>query len=162
MLFRPIEGVFCFMNFLNNKISGLAQQISEESGFMLIDVVIRGDERNRIIQIFIDGEARISADDCAMISNKLSKELDEKDFINSKYRLEVSSPGTERPLKYLKQFIKHVNRKFEIEYLVSEEKKKITGKLIRIDGEELFFTEDKNEIVINFKNIKSAKVLPSF
>lgn len=150
------------MNFLNNKISDLAKQISEESGFMLIDVVFRGDERNRIVQIFIDSEAGVSADDCAQVSNKLSKRLDETDLFTSKYRLEVSSPGTDRPLKYLKQYLKHIDRKFEVLYISDEEKKKIVGKLIRIDGEDLFFNENKNEIMINFNKIKSAKVLTSF
>jgi len=162
MLFRPIEGVFCFMNFFNNKISDLAKQITEESGFILIDVVFRGDERNRVIQIFIDSEAGISAKDCAVVSNELSKELDEKNYVPSKYRLEVSSPGTDRPLKYLKQYFKHIDRKFEVVYLSNNEQKKFVGKLISITGEDLFFTENKNEIMINFKNIKSAKVLTSF
>jgi ribosome maturation factor RimP len=162
MLFRPIEGVFCFMNFLNNKISILTKEISEECGFMLIDIVFRGDERNRIIQIFIDGETGISVDDCAVVSSKLSRKLEEQDFIPSNYRLEVSSPGTDRPLKFLKQYIKHIDRKFEVEYLFNEEKKKFVGKLVRIAGEDLFFIENKNEIMINFNNIKSAKVLTSF
>jgi ribosome maturation factor RimP len=150
------------MNFFNNKIFDLAKQVSEESGCMLIDVVFRGDERNRVVQIFIDNEAGISADDCALVSNKLSKRLDETDLLPTKYRLEVSSPGTDRPLKYLKQYIKHIDRKFEVVFISDEEKKKIVGRLIRIDGENLFFNENKNEIMINFNKIKSAKVLTSF
>jgi ribosome maturation factor RimP len=150
------------MNFFNNKIFDLAKQVSEESGCMLIDVVFRGDERNRVVQIFIDNETGVSADDCALVSSKLSKRLDETDLLPSRYRLEVSSPGTDRPLKYLKQYIKHIDRKFEVVFISDEEKKKIVGRLIRIDGENLFFNENKNEIMINFNKIKSAKVLTSF
>jgi ribosome maturation factor RimP len=150
------------MNFFNNKIFDLAKQVSEESGCMLIDVVFRGDERNRVVQIFIDSEAGLSADDCALVSNKLSKRLDETDLLLSKYRLEVSSPGTDRPLKYLKQYLKHIDRKFEVVYMSDAEKRKIVGKLIRIDGEDLIFNENKNETIINFNKIKSAKVLTSF
>jgi ribosome maturation factor RimP len=150
------------MNFFNNKIFDLAKQVSEESGCMLIDVVFRGDERNRVVQIFIDNEAGISADDCALVSNKLSKRLDETDLLPTKYRLEVSSPGTDRPLKYLKQYLKHIDRKFEVVFMSDGEKKKIIGRLIRIDGEDLIFNENKNEIMINFNKIKSAKVLTSF
>jgi ribosome maturation factor RimP len=150
------------MNSLQNKISQIVQKITEEFGFMLIDVIFRGDERNRIIQIFIDGETGLSADDCASVSNSISKVLDDEDLIPSKYRLEVSSPGTERPLKYLKQYSKHLNRKFELIYLKGEEEIKFVGKLIRINEEDLFFLDNKNEIMINFNKIKTAKVLISF
>jgi len=150
------------MNYLQSKISEIVQKITDEFGFMLIDVVLRGDERNRIIQTFIDGESGLSADDCASVSNIISKALDDEDFIPSKYRLEVSSPGADRPLKYLKQYPKHLNRKFELTYLISGEEKKVICKLIRIDGEDLYFLENKNEIMINFNKIKLAKVLLSF
>ncbi|MCX6152112.1 MAG: ribosome maturation factor RimP [Ignavibacteriales bacterium] len=150
------------MNILQKKISDLALQVTEGLGFLLIEVVYKGDERNRIIQIFIDSETGVSADDCAAVSFQLAKILEEQDLIPYKYRLEVSSPGTERPLKFLKQFPKHLNRKFEVIYHAEEEMNKIEGKLIQIDGEDLYFSQNKNELMINFNKIKSAKVIISF
>jgi ribosome maturation factor RimP len=88
--------------------------------------------------------------------------IEAEELITSSYRLDVSSPGTDRPLKYLIQYPKHINRKLEIEYKDGDESKKVVGKLIRIVAEDLFIEEKKNEFKINFESITKAKVLISF
>ena len=82
--------------------------------------------------------------------------------MNLKYRLDVSSPGTDKPLKFLSQFPKHINRKFEVSYTSNDETKKLSGKLIKVEGDTLVFLSNQNEISINFNNIKKAKVIVSF
>ena len=82
-------------------------------------------------------------------------------ILTSPYRLDVSSPGTDRPLIYLKQYSKHIDREFEVSYTSAEKKKKLKGKLISMNGEQLTFFTDK-EIEINFNDIIKAKVLISF
>jgi len=151
------------MNLFNENIKQLASKIAEENGFFLIDFVIRGNNANRIIEIFIDGEKNISAGDCAKISTEINSQLEKIPEIGSSYRLDVSSPGIDRPLKFLKQYPKNINRDFEVIYTEGNEDKKIKAKLLRIEGNDLMFLfNKKNEIVINFINIKKAKVLVSF
>jgi ribosome maturation factor RimP len=108
--------------------------------------------------VFIDGEKNITADDCAKVSKQISSRFD---FILENYRLDVSSPGTNRPLIYLKQFHKHINRKFEILYADNEQTKSITGKLLEINGDYLVFLSNNKEIMILFNNIKKATVIPA-
>ncbi|KUG25063.1 hypothetical protein ASZ90_005133 [hydrocarbon metagenome] len=74
----------------------------------------------------------------------------------------MSSPGVDRPLKYLKQYTKHLNRDFMIKYEVEEEVKKQKGKLIQIIDEKLLFQFGKEEILIPFNKIIEAKVQISF
>ena len=150
------------MNYLNKNIVQIAKQAAEESGFLLIDVIVRGDERNRIIEIYIDSLPGISTDDCAEMSFKVGTLIDESNLITSKYRLDVSSPGVDRPIIFLEQFPKHVNRKFEITYQNGEEIKKIIGKLVKIEDDNLVFNLNNTETIVNFTKIKSAKVLISF
>jgi len=149
------------MNSFKENIIGIVNEITASSGFLLVDVVIRGTERERVIEVYIDAEKNISADDCAGISSKMINAFEEKQLITSRYRLDVSSPGVERPLIHLKQFPKHINRKFEVTYNSNGEKKKITGRLKEVDGESLMFFSN-NEIKINFNNIIKAKVLVDF
>lgn len=149
------------MSLLRENIVHIAEKITSDEGLLLLDVIIRGNERNRVIEVFIDGENNITADDCAGISQKLNDIVEEENIIQSPYRLDVSSPGTDRPLLYLKQYLKHFDRNFEVTYKLEEKKKKLKGKLIRIDGEQLTFLTDR-EIVINFNDITKAKVLISF
>lgn len=149
------------MNSFRENIVQIAEEITSSSGFFLIDIVIRGNERDKVIEVFVDGEKNINAKDCAKISRKINEIFEEKELIKAAYRLDVSSPGIDRPLLYLKQYPKHINRKFEITYSHDDEKKKLKGTLKKIEGEYLTFLTNKEQ-VINFKDIINAKVLVSF
>ena len=145
-----------------SQIHSKIEEIVTAQGFVLIDLSFRGDNHLRIIEVFIDSEKGITTDDCELVSKSINEAIQIEGLIESNYRLDVSSPGVERPLKFLVQYGKHINRKFEVEYKDGEEIKKIIGKLIRLEGEELFFAEKDFERKINFQAIVKAKVLISF
>jgi ribosome maturation factor RimP len=157
---RPFWAIFVSMNQNFENIREIAQQVAEQNNLFLIDLIIRGSESSRVIEVFIDGEINITADECALVSREISKQIDEKELLKS-YRLDVSSPGVERPLIYLKQYQKHLNRLFEIEFNVSDLPTTFKGKLISIEDEVLTFQSNK-EIKIKFQDIVKAKVLVSF
>jgi len=150
------------MNQLKENIQEIVQGIVEKNGYFLIDLIFRGSETNRVFEIFIDGENNITAEDCAKISREINSILSEHELIDFSYRLDVSSPGVERPLKFLKQFPKHLNRKFEVSFNQNEEIKKLTGKLLKVEGDYLLFLTKNGEEMVNFNNILNAKVLISF
>ena len=149
------------MNSTKQNILNTAQEISEKNNLLLLEVLFRGNERNHVIEIFIDGEDNLSADDCARISREINEVIEKNEFLNSAYRLDVSSPGVDRPLEYLKQYKKHINRKFEVRYKSGENKKDITAKLVKIEEDNLYFYSGREQ-VIKFEDIIKAKVLVSF
>ena len=149
------------MNSTKQNILNTAQEISEKNNLLLLEVLFRGNERNHVIEIFIDGEDNLSADDCARISREINELIEKNEFLNSAYRLDVSTPGVDRPLEYLKQYKKHINRKFEVRYKTGENKKDITAKLVKIEEDNLYFYSDREQ-VIKFEDIIKAKVLVSF
>lgn len=149
------------MNLFDENIFKIIKDISEKNNLLLLEVLFRGTERNRVIEIFIDGEENLSADECAKISRQINQDIEDKKLITSAYRLDVSSPGVDRPLKYLKQYKKHINRKFEVSYKSGENKKRITGKLVKIEDDHLYFFTNQ-ELVIKFEDIITAKVIVSF
>ncbi len=142
---------------INSKI----EEIVKAHGFFLVDVVLRGDNHLRIIEVYMDGEKGVTAVDCANVSRDLNEAIQTLNLIESNYRLDISSPGVDRPLKFLEQYQKHINRKFEIEY-GAEGENKLTAKLAGIDGNDLLFSVKETEYRINFSDIKKAKVLISF
>ena len=150
------------MNDLVKKISEIAENPAHEFGLFLIDINLRGNDRNRIIEVFVDGEKNVSAENLADLSRVINNQIEENNIIEGSYRLDVSTPGVEKPLKFLKQFPKHINRKFDLLYNSGEENIKIKAKLESVEGENLTFTAEKTLIRINFKDILSAKVLISF
>lgn len=143
------------------QITNRIEEIVKAHGFILVDVVLRGDNHLRIIEVYIDGEKGITALDCANVSRALNEIIELENLIESNYRLDVSSPGVERPLKFLIQYFKHINRKFEIKYNDGVEKT-LTAKLVRVEGEYLFFAVKDDEYKIKFGDITEAKVLISF
>ncbi len=147
---------------IRHKISDLISPILESKNFLLIDLIVRGDDRKRVIEVYVDSAENISAESLAILSREINNLLSNEESYLGNYRLDVSSPGVNRPLKYLAQFPKHINRVFEVEYKTENESKKIKAKLVSVNGEELVFDDGKNQFILNFNQIIKAKVLISF
>ena len=150
------------MDIIKENIVRISNEIAEKLNFFVIDINFRGDNRKKIIEVFVDAEKNIDADNLAEISREINSIIEDQDIIQQAYRLDVSTPGVDRPLKFLKQFPKHINRNFEVTYKTEDETRTITGKLLSVEREELTFLSDKKEVLIEFKNITTAKVIISF
>jgi ribosome maturation factor RimP len=150
------------MDIIKENIVRISNEIAEKLNFFVIDINFRGDNRKKIIEVFVDAEKNIDADNLAEISREINSIIEEQDIIQQAYRLDVSTPGVDRPLKFLKQFPKHINRNFEVTYKTGDETRTITGKLLSLEREELTFLSDKKEVLIEFINITTAKVIISF
>lgn len=102
--------------------------IIERNGFELVDVEYVKEGGNWYLRAYIDKPGGINVDDCEMVSRELSDILDEKDFIDEAYILEVSSPGLGRPLKKEKDFKRSLGQEVEIRtYHMVDRKKEFTG-----------------------------------
>jgi ribosome maturation factor RimP len=148
------------MNFNDKKIREIAADSAEKLNLFLVDLIIRGTENNPVIEVFVDGKDYVTADECANVSSSIKTNIDEKNLFKS-YRLDVSSPGVERPLIYIEQYPKHVNRNFEVQYKSGEAVKKLKGRLTGVEDDVLTFYNTA-EIKLKFDNIIKAKVLVSF
>lgn len=150
------------MKLVKENILPIFEEVIRKHNYFLIDIVFRGSDKNVVMEIFVDNQSGVTTEGCAEISRELASILDEQLGITEKYRLDVSSPGVDRPLKFIEQYPKHIGRKFEIKYSDNDELKKFTGILKQIENDDLFFESSKTEIKINFNSIKTAKVLVSF
>jgi len=151
------------MNINEENIKEITEDTVRNCGYFLVDFNLRGHGRNQVIEVYIDGEHYISADDCSKVSRELNNRLQNIIVPDDFYRLDVSSPGVDRPLKFIEQFPKHLNKKFDLTYQQDNETKKTEAELIEVQDDELkFLTKDKKEIIIKFKNIIKAKVLLRF
>ena len=149
------------MKISQSEISQKIQNVVEQLGYLLIDIEFRGDDRNRIIEIFIDSENGILTSDCVDVSRACGSIIEEEDLIESKYRLDVSSPGIDRPLKFIEQYKKNVGRSFKLEF-EDQMAEKFEGKLIAVNNEILKFEINKKTEEVNINKIKSAKVIVRF
>lgn len=80
-------------------VAAIVEPVLADLGFRLVRVKIQGDGRDRIVQLMAERpDGSITVDDCETISKGISPVLDVADPIPGAYRLEVSSPGIDRPL----------------------------------------------------------------
>lgn len=78
----------------------------------LVDLIYRYEGRDLIVRLLVDKpEGGITLDDCAYLNNEISRILDEKDILQQRYVLEVSSPGLDRPLKTKNDFLRCINKR---------------------------------------------------
>ncbi|MCI9381563.1 MAG: ribosome maturation factor RimP [Dorea sp.] len=102
--------------------------IIEEHGFELVDVEYVKEGSSWYLRAYIDKPGGITIDDCEAVSRKLSDQLDEKDYIEDAYILEVSSPGLGRPLKKEKDYKRSLGAEVEIRtYRMIEKQKEFIG-----------------------------------
>ena len=121
---------------------------SGELEFEVVDVEFVKEAGEYYLRAYCDMEGGIGIEDCAEISRRLSDWLDENDFIDEGYILEVSSPGLGRALKKDKDFLRELGKEVELKlYKPREGVKDFEGALKSFDGENITIeTEDKDEV----------------
>ena len=139
------------------KTEQLLTPIVEEYGFELVDVEYVKEGSTWYLRSYIDKPGGISIDDCEKVSRRLSDLLDQEDFIEDAYIMEVSSPGLGRPLKKEKDFRRSLGEEMEIRtYRMIDKQKEFTGILKDYDentvtitlADETEKTFDKDDIAL--------------
>lgn len=120
----------------------LVQPIIDENHFELVDVEYVKEGANWYLRIYADKEGGINIDDCVLVSRALEARLDEENFIEDAYILEVSSPGLGRPLKKEKDLKRSIGKDVEIKLYRPIEKQK------EWEGTLLSFTNDSVTIEV--------------
>lgn len=96
------------------KAEELVMPIVEKYGFELVDVEYVKEGGNFYLRVYVDKPGGITVDDCETVSREFSDKLDEANFIDEAYIMEVSSPGLGRPLKKEKDFKRSMGEEVEI------------------------------------------------
>ena len=130
------------------KTEALLLPIIQEHQFELVDVEYVKEGSSWYLRAYIDKPGGITVDDCEAVSRRLSDLLDQEDFIEDAYILEVSSPGLGRPLKKDKDFARSIGEEVEIRtFRAIEHEKEFTGILRDYDKEKLVVELEDNEIM---------------
>ncbi len=101
-------------------------------GVELLDVQWSGRGKGAVLRLTIDREGGVTLDDCERASNTASAVLDAYDPIQSAYRLEVSSPGAERPLRSLPEWRAALGRRVNVRAGGPDGEVVVEGRLIAV------------------------------
>ena len=136
----------------------------EAQRFELVDVEYVKEAGTWYLRVYIDKEGGITVDDCELISRAFSDLLDEADFIEDSYILEVSSPGLGRPLKKEKDYARSMGKELEIRtYRPIDKQKEFYGILLAYDNNSVTIEEqDKTRRTFEKKEIALIRLAIDF
>lgn len=146
-----------------DKVEELVTPIIDENDFELVDVEYVKEGANWYLRVYADKDGGITIDDCVLISRALEVKLDEEDFIQDAYILEVSSPGLGRQLKKDKDFKRSLGEKVECKLFKAINKQKEFEGILKDFTEETITLEvDETELIINRKEIAMIRLAIDF
>jgi ribosome maturation factor RimP len=148
------------------RVSAVAGPVLEGMGYRLVRIKISG-ESGCTVQIMAerpDGSMQI--EDCEAISKALSPVLDVADPIDRAYRLEISSPGIDRPLVRRSDFERHIGYLVKIEMAVAHEgRKRFRGVLAGVEGDTVRLHRDDTragedaDVLLLMEDIAEARLV---
>jgi ribosome maturation factor RimP len=146
-------------------IAALTRLIEPEAkalGFDLVRVQMIGGASDPTLQVMAErpDTRQLTIDDCADLSRRLSDALDAADPIEDAYRLEVSSPGIDRPLTRLKDFEDWKGHEARITLAEKlDGRKQFKGELGGVEGRTVaIVAPDGNRHAVPFDKVESAKL----
>ena len=148
------------------RVAAIAEPVIESVGYRLVRVRISGSD-GCTVQIMVerpDGTMKI--EDCETVSRALSPVFDVADPVDRAYRLEVSSPGLDRPLVRRSDFDRYAGHLVKIEMAVAVEgRRRFRGTLLGTEGESArlrrddMAAEEASEVLLPIEDMSEAKLV---
>ena len=144
---------------IEERTTALVLPILKNEGCELWDVEYVKEGSDMYLRVYADKDGGITIDNCANINRALSDKLDEDDFIDGAYILEVSSPGLTRKLKRDRDFEKSIGRLVYAKlYKAVDGIKEFTGHLKSFTASTVTLRLNDGEAELDRDNISSIRL----
>ena len=144
------------------KIEKIVNPFINEMNLSLVDVEYLQESGYWYVRIFIENlNGDLTLEDCSKLSSLIDDKIEE--LIEHKFFLEVSSPGIERPLKKIEDYIRFKGQKILLNLKNKlNNKKQMKETILDVKENKILFLIDKKEEEINFDEIGKANILFEF
>ena len=144
------------------KIEKIVNPFINEMNLSLVDVEYLQESGYWYVRIFIENlNGDLTLEDCSKLSSLIDDKIEE--LIEHKFFLEVSSPGIERPLKKIEDYIRFKGQKILLNLKNKlNDKKQMKATILDVKENKILFLIDKKEEEINFDEIGKANILFEF
>ena len=141
------------------RLKGLIEEAAAEHGFELVLLEASGSRNNAIVRVYLDHEGGITIDQIAEASHWIKELLDGLKEYEAGYLLEVSSPGIDRPLVKLADFVRFAGSEAKISTSHEiDEQKHFTGTIRAVEDDVIVLDTADAEVRIPYGDVKKARL----
>jgi ribosome maturation factor RimP len=144
------------------QVEALAAPIGARMGLEIVDVELAGDARRPVLRVLVERDSGgAGIEDCARLSEALSRELDLYDLPIGHYTLEVASPGLDRALRKPAEFVRFAGRTVAVTaHAPLDGQRRFRGRLLGlVDGRVSVQLEDGREVRFGMDEIAQARLV---
>jgi ribosome maturation factor RimP len=146
---------------LQDRIKALLEPLVEKLGYELVCLELHGSGRHSLLRLFIDAPQGISLEDCERVSREVSAALDVADPIAGQYRLEVSSPGLDRPLAKAEHFRRFAGRQARVQMREPVDgRRRFAGRLLGMEEDWIVIEVDGGRYRLPLEQVEKARLVP--
>lgn len=144
---------------LKENIEKILSEYPEFAHLYLVKATLNKLGKTAKASVIIDSDTVLTIDDCTQLSRMINRWAEEKHILPDDYTLEVSSPGAESDLLFLRQYVKNIGRQLKV---TKKDQTQVTGTLVQTSAEkiqlEIKQKKTSTTVEIPFEEIKKANV----
>jgi len=144
--------------FVASALEGILESTLAGMGYELVDLQVSN--RGRFLRVFMDKPGGITVDDCAAVSRQVSRVLEVEGIDYD--RLEVSSPGLDRPLRKPADFARFAGQRIDVRMRLADAggRRRYVGRLTGIEGAAASVEVDGVPVLLQLDGMERARLVP--
>ncbi len=140
-------------------VEPLVRPVIEAAGYELVEAAFARDHGDRVLRVTVDRASGVDLDALTELSRGVSRELDAAGFEPGPYRLEVSSPGIERPLRRAEHYRRAMGERITVKIMTESGPRRLEGRLVGVDDEGIDLELTSTHSRVRFAEITSARTV---
>ncbi len=156
------------------RLAPIVDPIVRANGGEVVDVELKSEASGWVLRVFVEKlgssetnastkDAAVDLELCTRVARELSPALDAMDLVAFRYHLEVSSPGIERPLRAVKDFIRFAGKKAKVKFVNAIKGQKVVIGVIGPTKDGAFtLTDGHQEYPVTIDNVAQARLVFEF
>jgi ribosome maturation factor RimP len=148
---------------LRDQLSALLEPLIEDLGYELVWLDHQPQGRGSLVRLYIDAVGGIDLGDCERVSREVSAALDVADPIPGNYRLEVSSPGSDRPLAKPEHFERFAGSRVRVQtHRPIDGRRRFVGQLKGLEAGHVVVEVDGVPFRLPLEQVDRARLAPDY
>ena len=143
---------------IKERLVELVEEPLLSEGYELADLTLASHAGRHTVRMYLYGKNGVPVDECARLSRVVGNIIEATDLFEHGYRLEISSPGLDRPLSSVRDFRYRVGETVRISFAESG-RKEIKAKIIGVDDNTVKLDGENGALALDITEIEQALIL---